>query len=154
MRIFLIASLCVAMLASSWAAPSGASADQIEVLLRAGRYAEAAGACDEVANDPEGRDLAAFLVQYGRALRGTGRTREAAEMFLRVAVHFPRADEAAFCLVEAGEMVRDVNRRPMEARKLFERAVTEAAARGDDELKRRAQLELSKTEAGTLSGTR
>jgi tetratricopeptide (TPR) repeat protein len=146
--------MCVAMLGFSWAAPSGVSADQIEVLLRAGRYAEAASACDEIANNPEGRDLAAFLVQYGRALRGAGRTREAAEMFLRVAVHFPRADEVAFCLVEAGEIVRDVNRRPMEARRLFERAVTEAAARGDTELKRRAEQALAKSETGNLSGER
>ena len=111
-------------------------------MLSLGKLIEAAKICDAIAANPQGRDLAKFLTQHGRSLRGTGREKKAAELFLRVAIHFPTADEVPFCLMQAAEIIRNAHGRPAEAKRVFERAAEEGEAPGDDVLRRQAEKEL------------
>ncbi|MDY7108703.1 MAG: hypothetical protein SYC29_08705 [Planctomycetota bacterium] len=128
---------------SSPGAASGDSAEAIDALLDAGRAADARIVCQRVAQRPGNRSLGRFLHQYGRALAGVGRRRDAAVMFMRGALLYDASASAAPSLVEAALIHRDVFRNRPAARRLAERAREIAAAQGDSTTVRRARDILS-----------
>jgi hypothetical protein len=113
------------------AAPSPVSAEDIDSLLASGDFAKARSTCEAVARNPGDRDLARFLHQFGRSLLGTGQTGEAAVMFARCAVLFSGSQHSDQSLIELASIYAMEYGKPQTARRLLDRAIESATARGD-----------------------
>jgi hypothetical protein len=98
-------------------------ADAIDALLDVRRTADALAACKRAAETPGQRSLSRLLHQYGRSLAGEGNPRDAAVMFVRAAVLYPRSAYAAPSLLETAVIYRDTYGDHRTARRLAERAV-------------------------------
>ena len=118
------------------------SAESIDRMLTARRPVDALAICKRVAQAPGDRDLSRFLYQYGMALTGVGRERDAAVMFARCAVLFGRSSFAAPSLIETASIYQTVYRQPRTAQRLLERAVATATAQGQPEVVKRARRRL------------
>lgn len=117
-------------------------AGSVEALLAAGRYAEAVARCRAIAADPGDRDLASFLLDYGRALAGAGRTDDAAIMLTRCALLHRDTAAGQWALIETARLYRDRYDRPATARRLLERVLDGAATIDQPDLIARARAEL------------
>ena len=113
------------------AAPSPVSADEIDSLLASGDFAKATAACQAVARNPGDRDLGHFLHQYGRSLLGSGQRDEAAVMFARCALLFAGSLPSEQSLIALANIYATDYRKPETARRLLNRAIDSATARGD-----------------------
>lgn len=111
----------------------------IDRLLAEERWEAALAACEAVAVDPGGRDLATFLHQYGIALARTGRLEDASIMFMRQALLFPGARETSRSLLETAAILHDRFADPEGAERLLARAESIARAEADGALVRRCQ---------------
>lgn len=118
------------------------SAASIDALLAAGHRAEALAACARVERRVGRRDLGRFLHQYGRALVGAGRPRDAAVMFVRCATLYGDSPHAAPSLIETAIIYRDVFGDPATARRLVERSLNLAARPGRPQVADRARAVL------------
>ena len=118
------------------------SAASIDALLAAGHGAEALAACARVERRVGRRDLGRFLHQYGRALVGVGRPRDAAVMFVRCATLYGDSPHAAPSLIETAIIYRDIFRDPATARRLVERSLNLAARPGRPQVADRARAVL------------
>ena len=118
------------------------SAEAIDRMLTARRPVDALAICERVAEAPGDRDLSRFLYQYGMALTGVGRERDAAVMFARCAVLFGRSSFAAPSLIETASIYHTVYRQPRTAQRLLERAIATATAQGQGEVVKRARRRL------------
>ncbi len=114
----------------------------IDALLESEHWAQAVAACERVARRVGKRDLGRFLHQYGRALAGDRRPRDAAVMFVRSATLFGDSPYAAASLLETAIIYRDVFRDPATARRLVERSLTLAAPPGRPQVADRARAVL------------
>lgn len=110
------------------------SPDAIDELLQTKRFSEAVTMCERVARDPADRSLSRFLLQYGRALSGANRPRDAAIRLMQCAIHFAESDEAPAALMETALLYRSHFDQPQTAQRLLQRAMTLAEARGLTEL--------------------
>lgn len=106
----------------------------IDRLLQEKNFTAALAACERVARDPGERPLAPFLLQYGRALAGVNRPRDAAVRFMQCAIHFETTPHAPEALMETALIYRDTFQQPATAQRLFERALAMAQSRGLDDL--------------------
>ncbi|MHC5023648.1 MAG: tetratricopeptide repeat protein [Planctomycetota bacterium] len=131
---------------------TGTSPDAIDRLLAEQRWAEALAACARVEASPGRRDLAEFLHQYGRALDGGGRPRDAAVMWTRCAVHFEASPAGLESLLEVARLYRDEFDRPGTARRLLERVILRATAVDEADLAGRATTMLNEIGAPATSG--
>lgn len=118
------------------------SAASIDALLAAGHRTEALAACARVERRVGRRDLGRFLHQYGRALVGAGRPRDAAVMFVRCATLYGDSPHAAPSLIETAIIYRDVFGDPATARRLVERSLNLAARPGRPQVADRARAVL------------
>ncbi len=118
------------------------SAASIDALLAAGHRMEALAACARVERRVGRRDLGRFLHQYGRALVGAGRPRDAAVMFVRCATLYGDSPHAAPSLIETAIIYRDVFGDPATARRLVERSLNLAARPGRPQVADRARAVL------------
>lgn len=108
-----------------------AFADRIDALLNDDHAVEARRELERIATNPDRYPLDRLLHQYGRALRATGEPREAAIRFMQCAILFDGSEYAAASLFAAAEIYDADFNRPEIKRRLFERALTLAARRGD-----------------------
>lgn len=115
------------------------SAGAIEALLEVGSFREALDRCERAARAPGNRDLARFLHQYGRALTGAGKPRDAAVRFMQCAVLYDDSVYAPASLLETARIHRDTFNQPETADRLLERAASLARARGLNELAEQAE---------------
>lgn len=106
----------------------------IDRLLQEKNFAAALAACERVARDPGDRPLAPFLLQYGRALVGVNRPRDAAVRFMQCAIHFESSPQAPEALMETALLYRNTFQQPETAQRLLERAMAMAQARGLNDL--------------------
>ena len=102
---------------------ASAAPEAIDALLAERRYEEAVAVCDEVAARPGSRSVSRFLHQYGLALAGAGRPRDAAVVHMQGAVLYEASVFAAPSLLETAIIYRDEYRNPQTARRLVEMAL-------------------------------
>jgi hypothetical protein len=126
-------------------------AESLDALLEARRFTEALALCERLEAAPDDRSLSRFLYQYGRALLGVDRPRDAAIMFMRCAILYPRSTFAVDCLIDAAIVHRDLVGDRAAARRLLEHAAVVAEAQGRPEAAQRARAlrdELDTTRGG------
>lgn len=107
---------------------SGSSPDAIEYMLEREQWSDALAACERAAQRPGRREIAELLHQYGSALQGVGRDKDASVMFLRCAILHRGSPFASRSLIEAAIIYRDTYQRHGAARRLLDRAAQEEAA--------------------------
>ena len=112
------------------AAPAAPPA--IDALLGQSKWSEALAACQGLAANPDDRDLAHFLLQFGTALVHVDRPDDAAVMFARCAVLFSDSADAAQALIQLAVVYRDHYRNRDTARRLLQRAIDQGTAQGHD----------------------
>lgn len=126
----------------------------IDLLLEAQRWAQAVAACERVAQRVGKRDLGRFLHQYGRALAGDRRPRDAAVMFVRSATLFGDSAYAAASLLETAIIYRDGFRNSASARRLADRGLDLAMRQGRTQVAERARAVLESLAASTVGDSR
>jgi tetratricopeptide (TPR) repeat protein len=121
---------------------AGETVDSIDRLIQAGRFAEAVDACASAARRPDERSLSRLLHQYGRALEGAGRPRDAAVMYMRCAILYADSTEAPAALVATAAIYKATYDDPATARRLLERAIADLQHRDDAEMLTKAQAAI------------
>lgn len=120
-----------------------ASADDIDTLLDDGDFAQALESCQQAAQNVADRDVGKLLLQWGRALEGTGRPRDAAVKFTECAILFSGTASGVEALIETASVYDRVYNRPGTSRRLLLRAVEQAELQGREELTDRARKALT-----------
>lgn len=105
-------------------------ADPVQKLIDAKKYEEAHKLI-ETELKKERAPLIKLLMQRAEAEAGLGQYKNAALSYLRVPIHFPRAQEGVKCYLGAGDMLMKL-KSPQQALKLWERA--KAKVSDDDKL--------------------
>lgn len=108
---------------SSAAAHESKSPVAIEALLTQQQFAEALTVCQRLESNPGDRDLAQFLWQFGRALAGTGKSRDTAIMLTRCGLLYPASAHAGPSLIDAAKIHRDAFADVPAATRLLQRAL-------------------------------
>lgn len=114
-------------------------ADDIDALLEAGDFAQALNMCESAGEQAAERDVARLLHQWGLALHGVDRQRDASIMFTRCAVLFPGTEHGLHCLIETAMLYKSVYRQPATSRRLLQRAVDQAQMQGREAIANRAR---------------
>jgi len=122
--------------------------EAIDAAIERGEFDAALRILDRLSDNPGDRDLAQYLFQYGVALAGADRPREAAVRFMQCAAHFPGSRWQALSVIETAVIYRDVWKKPETARRLAERALETGAALGDEAIVERAEELVSSLESG------
>ncbi len=109
---------------------SDKAADEIDDLLEAGEYAAAVNRCEAAARDAGDRDIARLLYQWGKALAGAGKPRDAAVMYTRCAVLFRGTEYGLESLIETAMLYRTEFRQMATSHRLLRRAIELADVQG------------------------
>jgi len=119
------------------------SADEIDALLNEGEYKEALQRCEQAATNVADRNVGKLLLQWGRALNGVDRPRDAAVKFTECAVLFNGTASGVEALIETANIYDRVYRKPTTSRRLLRRAIERAELQGRAALASRAREALS-----------